>query len=96
MTLDPYRLLGVNENARDAEIRAAYLARVREFPPEKEPERFETIRKAYESIATLSARIDTELFDMIPPTPEEIFEALPLPSPRPLSLAALRSLLEKR
>lgn len=96
MTIDPYRLLGVAETARDAEIRAAYLARVREFSPEKDPERFDAIRKAYESIATLSARIDTALFDTTPPTPDEVFEAMAPPVPCPLSFDALRSHMEKR
>jgi uncharacterized protein (DUF1786 family) len=43
-------ILGVPANASDEEIRAAYLSRVREFPPDRSPEEFERIRDAYDAL----------------------------------------------
>jgi DnaJ-domain-containing protein 1 len=42
--------LGVPANASEDEIRAAYLAKVKEFPPDRAPEEFEKIRDAYETL----------------------------------------------
>ena len=47
---DPRKILGVGPDAGDEEIRAAYLRRVKEHPPERSPERFELIRDAYETL----------------------------------------------
>jgi curved DNA-binding protein CbpA len=44
----PHRILGVAANAGADEIRAAYLAKVRQFPPDRDPERFREIHAAYE------------------------------------------------
>ena len=33
--MDPYKVLGVNENATDAEIKAAYHAAVRKYHPDQ-------------------------------------------------------------
>ena len=43
-------ILGVAPNATDDEIRAAYLNRIREYPPESSPEEFERIRDAWETL----------------------------------------------
>ncbi len=45
---DPYAVLGLREDANEAEIRAAYLRKVKEFPPERAPSEFERVRDAYE------------------------------------------------
>ena len=45
---DAREILGVAPNADDAEIRAAYLRKVKENPPDRAPELFERIRDAYE------------------------------------------------
>ena len=45
---DARELLGVAPNADDAEIRAAYLRKVKENPPDRAPEQFERIRDAYD------------------------------------------------
>lgn len=44
------QVLGVTENASDDEIRAAYLEKVKQYPPEQAPEEFERIRDAYETL----------------------------------------------
>jgi DnaJ-class molecular chaperone len=44
---DPHHILGVSDDAAEKEIRAAYLKKVKEYPPERAPEEFERIRDAY-------------------------------------------------
>ena len=45
---DPREILGVLPNASDETIRGAYLRKVKENPPDREPAAFERIRDAYE------------------------------------------------
>jgi len=45
---DAREILGVAPNADDAEIRAAYLRKVKENPPDRAPEQFERIRDSYD------------------------------------------------
>ena len=73
---DPYRLLGVPRSADDATIRAAYLAAIRGCPPERDRERFERVRAAYESIAHERDRLAHALFDTSLPTPQDVLERL--------------------
>ena len=47
---DPRTILDVPPDAGDEEIRAAYLRKVAEFPPERSPAEFESIRDAYETL----------------------------------------------
>jgi len=47
MESTPYEILGIPETASPEEIRQAYLRKVRLSPPEKDPEGFKEIRKAY-------------------------------------------------
>ena len=58
----PFEILGLPESATDQEIRRAYLAKVREYPPEREPERFQEIRAAFEAIKDRRARVKYQLF----------------------------------
>lgn len=46
----PFEILGIAPHADDEEIRAAYLRKVKEFPPEKAPAEFEKIRDAWEAL----------------------------------------------
>lgn len=43
----PYELLEIPETASFDEIRKAYIKKVRSSPPEKDPEGFKAVRKAY-------------------------------------------------
>ena len=43
---DPYRVLEIDRRASEAEIKRAYFQLVRQFPPEKAPEKFQEIRAA--------------------------------------------------
>jgi DnaJ-domain-containing protein 1 len=45
---DPRQILGVAPNAGDEEIRAAYLRKVKENPPDRLAAAFERVRDAYE------------------------------------------------
>lgn len=58
---DPFTVLGVDETAGDAEIRRRYLALVREFPPDRAPERFQAIRAAYEALGDERKRLEMQL-----------------------------------
>ncbi len=58
---DPFTVLGVDEAADDAEIRRRYLALVREFPPDREPERFQEYRAAYEALSDERKRLEMTL-----------------------------------
>ena len=42
------QLLGVEISAGSEELRAAYLQKVQQHPPDRDPEHFEQIRDAYE------------------------------------------------
>lgn len=73
---DPYRLLGVPETAGDDTIRAAYLAAVRACPPERDRQRFEQVRAAFEAIASEPRRLAHALFDTSALTVHDLLEAL--------------------
>jgi len=47
---DPRQVLGVSPEAGDEEIRAAYLRKVKECPPDRAPREFEKVRDAYEAL----------------------------------------------
>ena len=47
---DPWRVLELAPGSDDEAIRAAYLRKLREFPPERAPDAFERIRDAYEQL----------------------------------------------
>jgi curved DNA-binding protein CbpA len=47
---DPREILGVPPDAGDERIRDAYLQKVKEHPPDREPATFERIRDAYEAL----------------------------------------------
>ncbi|QQS54846.1 MAG: J domain-containing protein [Candidatus Competibacteraceae bacterium] len=59
---NPFTVLGVVETADDDTIKKAYLQQVREHPPERDAERFQTIRAAYEAIKTRRDRLSYRLF----------------------------------
>src|SRR5260370_37752071 len=61
---DPYETLGVLPHADEAEIRRRYLELVREFPPDREPERFAAIRAAYDEVRDPHRRLEAQLFSI--------------------------------
>ncbi|MBT2293728.1 DnaJ domain-containing protein [Paenibacillus albidus] len=56
--LDHYKILGVRSNARPASIKQAYIAKVKEFPPERYPEEFQNIRMAYDALRDPARRAE--------------------------------------
>ena len=58
---DPFAVLGVGESADDAEIRRRYLALVRDFPPDRAPDRFREYRAAYEALSDERGRLEATL-----------------------------------
>lgn len=68
----PYDILEVAEHASDAQIKQAYLQKVKQFPPDHYHEQFQRIHQAYESIKDLESRTKYALFIL----PEADFNAL--------------------
>jgi curved DNA-binding protein CbpA len=64
---DPYAMLGVERTGDEAAIKRAYFRLVREYPPEREPAKFQEIRAAYEQVRDADARSQTDLFLLQPP-----------------------------
>ena len=58
----PYAILGVSENATQEEIRRAYLERLKEFPPEKDPSRFQEVTDAWHLVENEMARARLKVF----------------------------------
>jgi hypothetical protein len=54
-------VLGVHEDADDEAIKRRYLALVRSFPPDREPDRFQEVRHAYEAVRGQRERLDVTL-----------------------------------
>jgi curved DNA-binding protein CbpA len=61
-TDNPYKVLGVERTASEAEIKQAYFSLLRQNPPERDPEGFKRIRAAYEKLRATSERAETDLF----------------------------------
>ena len=64
--MDPREVLGVSQDAGEEEIRAAYVRKVKEHPPDRSPEEFERIRNAYEDCAIPADACGTGCFPSIP------------------------------
>lgn len=95
---NPFDLLGVAEDADDDAIKKAYLQRVREHPPERDPDRFQAIRAAYEAIKTHRDRLRYQLFQAETPDLAELTAAALRPGDtrRRPSEAQVRQLLSHR
>jgi len=65
---DPRQVLGIPPEAGDDEIRAAYLRKVKEFPPDRAPQEFEKVRDAYETLRDPRRRM-RELLSVDPKQP---------------------------
>ena len=67
----PYAVLGVGPEADDEQIRVAYLAKIKQFPPDRAPVEFERIRDAYELLRDRRRRAQYMLFSVNPEAPLE-------------------------
>jgi curved DNA-binding protein CbpA len=66
---EPREILGVLPEAGEEEIRAAYLRKVKEFPPDQAPSEFERIRDAYEILRDPRRRTEHLLLSVDPAAP---------------------------
>ncbi|MGF1578433.1 MAG: J domain-containing protein [Gemmataceae bacterium] len=60
---DPYQILGLPPDADDKTIRQRYLKLVREYGPDRHPEKFMEIRQAYELLKDEETRLQQRLFE---------------------------------
>ena len=65
--INPYKILNVTETSTDKEIRKAYLQQVRLASPEKNPEGFKKVRRAYGILKDINQKkkLDLSLFRTI-------------------------------
>lgn len=73
--MNPYYVLDVDERADDDTIRKAYLKAIRRFTPEKSPDRFQLIARAYEEIKDRQHRCELLLktLDLSADSPAGVF-----------------------
>jgi len=91
---DPFLLLGVGHDADDDAIREAFLAAIRDCPPDRDAQRYESLRQAYARIATRRDRLAFEMLDREFPEPPDILDrAAPLSGSRRPDPGVLRALL---
>lgn len=60
---DAYEVLGLAHGCGDGEVRRRYLELVRQYPPDRAPERFAEVRRAYEQLRDPVVRMESKLFD---------------------------------
>ena len=61
-------LLDVSEEVTAAELRTAYVAKVRQHPPDRDPEQFERIRDAFDLLRDPKLRARQILLGGVAPT----------------------------
>jgi curved DNA-binding protein CbpA len=61
---DSYETLGLPSDADEAQIRSRYLQLVREFPPDRAPERFAEIRAAFDDLRNPVALLEKKIFNL--------------------------------
>jgi curved DNA-binding protein CbpA len=61
---DPHVQLGLPPDADEAQIRRRYLELVREYPPDRAPERFAEIRAAYDALRDPASRLEAKIFEI--------------------------------
>lgn len=59
-----YRVLDLDSDCTEEELRRRYLELVRQFPPEKHPEKFSEIHSAYEKLSNPLEHLESELFEI--------------------------------
>ena len=67
--MNAWEVLGIPVTAGEEEIRSAYIARVKEHPPDRSPEEFERIRDAYETLRDPRRRMRDMLLSADPEVP---------------------------
>jgi len=92
--LDPFFVLDLPHDASDEDVEARYRALLTKLPPDSEPERFATLRAAYDALKTPHGRVDALLFrfDQTGGAVEGLAAWLADAPRRPPSLDVLRAL----
>jgi curved DNA-binding protein CbpA len=79
----PHEVLGVTREATTEEVRQAYLKLVREFPPDREPDRFREIHDAYQLLSDPLEQAKAGLRPIKePPRLEDVIDAAEKQPPR--------------
>ena len=60
MREDAYKVLGGNADASPEEIKRAYFRLIRQHTPDRDPEEFQKIRRAYETLRDGEAQVQME------------------------------------
>lgn len=78
MGKDYYKILGVGRDAEAKTIKRAYFKLVRQFSPEKDPERFQEIREAYEYLSNPSREAEDSFTVSLPndPTAQQLYDMM--------------------
>jgi curved DNA-binding protein CbpA len=63
------KILGIADDASTEEIRAAYLKKVKEYPPDRYPEEFEAIRDAYTLLGNPKKKLQLTVLGADPHAP---------------------------
>jgi curved DNA-binding protein CbpA len=69
---DPFLTLGIEPDADDATVEAAYRDAIKRCPPDRDPAGFQAVRAAYDQVRTRRDRVAYALFETEPPTPVDI------------------------
>ncbi|MBI4317689.1 MAG: DnaJ domain-containing protein [Chloroflexi bacterium] len=62
--VDACSILGIEPAGSSAEVRAAYMQKLREHPPERDPEGFKRVREAYETLRSPRKRAELTLLEL--------------------------------
>lgn len=93
--MTPYKLLAIAPSSDDAQIKTAYLNKIKEYPPDHHPQMFERVQQAYQQIKDITARIKYRL--LTPPqfdVAELMLHKLPTKNQARPKMAQLLQLLE--
>lgn len=92
---DPYIVLGLAPSADDAQIKNAWLDKVKQFVPEHHPQQFQQIQTAYQQIKDESSRMLYQLLK-VPTFDLQLImqQSLSEPNQRRPQVSQLLSLLE--
>lgn len=94
---DPYLVLKVGLDADDATIHSAYLNALRNSPPERDIEQFQSIRTAYEAIRDKRSRLAYALFNHDQPSKIDLLDkAYPIQTSRRPTIDMFMNLLKER
>jgi preprotein translocase subunit Sec63 len=59
---DAHEILGLKPDASERELRQRYLELVRAYPPDRAPERFAAVHRAYEALSDPARRVAEQIF----------------------------------